>query len=762
MIRAHFAIFALAILEPAGRGALAGDASQESVPTGFEVLVLGTYHAPAMFHSPAYTPAHIRATLEKARPEVVGVESHPTWFASGRYHVVTWEAEGVAVPFARERGLSVYGVDWKDIEAWDRKEELDALRETARLEEALARSETLPLEMFGAFGRAVSPQVRQGQDEMARVDWTFINDVSGDAFGSSQWSGKSPEDEDFAAPRDRGIAERCSEVMRSHPGKRLVVVIGAHHKPFLDILFSRMEGVRVLKLGRDVELPSEAEIARAWTVEDRIAVLGHALDTPPRYFHPELLDRERLWKILEELERSGERRDAARYFRARLLTAEGRTAEAEPILDELCAEGLDGSVYPCPLREWRMRFSLADAVTLEKARLLLARNEAAGARELLTELDASFASRLDRARKSEPGQLRQIDPVHDAGFERGERAADVFDGWDTYLATGHGRLRFSGDAVARVEGERSLCLEVLEANPKDYGFHVRQEVTLPHSAAGGELRFGLATRSENLRFARLEVLPPYWSQDRTPLASVRLRLEDGLFARTEIAFPRPEHGQFALYVTFDGPPGARLWLDQGTPLTTQYTTVASNAPRLILAREFTRTLRDAPPAPSREAGLVDGGFEVGALATNPMAGWYCSATSGSVRTTLDQDVKVEGRQSLRFEILARGAAGRPALVQCASLEPATEASELEFTVALRADRPTAVALDLGWYPSPVTFASLATDEVELSPGTWTRCTLCTRVPQPGCLAAVFVYLPEESGTHLWVDDARLAPSSRRP
>ena len=95
----------------------------------FEVLVVGTGHAPTMFLSEASTPAHLRAVLEQAAPDVVAVESHPEWFAHGRYHVVTYEAEGVAVPWARERGVPAYGVDWKDVDDWDRLEQLGALRD---------------------------------------------------------------------------------------------------------------------------------------------------------------------------------------------------------------------------------------------------------------------------------------------------------------------------------------------------------------------------------------------------------------------------------------------------------------------------------------------------------------------------------------------------------------------------------------------------------------------------------------------------------
>ena len=55
-------------------------------PTGgpaFEVLVVGTIHAPWQFRSRKFHPGHVRAALEVAKPDVIGVESNPTWFAKG-------------------------------------------------------------------------------------------------------------------------------------------------------------------------------------------------------------------------------------------------------------------------------------------------------------------------------------------------------------------------------------------------------------------------------------------------------------------------------------------------------------------------------------------------------------------------------------------------------------------------------------------------------------------------------------------------------
>jgi len=171
--------------------------------TEFEVLVLGTYHAPAMFLNPDYTPAHIRATLIAAQPDVVAVESHPKWFEHGRFHVVTYEGEGVAVPFAKSRGLPVFGVDWKDIEAWDRDEELRALDLANRLKQDLARDKNLaPYRL----GRLEERSLKQRRKTANNVNWELINDVHSDEYGKSRYAGKSPEDDDFAGKRDFGIA----------------------------------------------------------------------------------------------------------------------------------------------------------------------------------------------------------------------------------------------------------------------------------------------------------------------------------------------------------------------------------------------------------------------------------------------------------------------------------------------------------------------------------------------------------------------------
>ena len=87
--------------------------SAEAAPKRQEtILIIGVEHAPGQFRSEKFSPAHIRATLEAFKPQVVGVESNPEWFAKGQFYRETYEAQHLAVPFARDNKIPVYGIDW--------------------------------------------------------------------------------------------------------------------------------------------------------------------------------------------------------------------------------------------------------------------------------------------------------------------------------------------------------------------------------------------------------------------------------------------------------------------------------------------------------------------------------------------------------------------------------------------------------------------------------------------------------------------------
>jgi hypothetical protein len=374
-----------------GTIAPAGDAPR------FEVLVLATIHAPWQFRSARFTPAHVRAALAAAHPDVLGVESPPEWFSKGRYHPVTYEAQGIAVPFAKERGIPVVGIDWQDLPAREQREADMEAQQLAMIRRQLASGNPLPLPLYGKLApeqlRETSALFRSPES-----DFDLVNGV--EALAGADVA--SPR---FGGRRNQEIAARCVAAMDAHPGKRLVVVIGAGHKQVLDALFARMKGVRVLRWGEDVEAPSAEAVERDWTTDDLLAALGHNLDGERSYFHPGLVDLPRMRDLLRLLEERPGTREAAAYFRARIDTAEAsletdaagrdkRLREAERLSDKLAAADLAGTIYPFPMDHWRMRYTFAQAVRLERARLRSSRPELDALARELASGDATTAAGL--------------------------------------------------------------------------------------------------------------------------------------------------------------------------------------------------------------------------------------------------------------------------------------------------------------------------------------------------------------------------------
>src|SRR5580765_2477273 len=83
--------------------------AQDTKPARHEtIMIIGVEHAPGELRGEKYSPAYIRSTLQAFHPQVVGVESNPEWFAKGLYYHATYEAQRIAVPFAKENNLPVY------------------------------------------------------------------------------------------------------------------------------------------------------------------------------------------------------------------------------------------------------------------------------------------------------------------------------------------------------------------------------------------------------------------------------------------------------------------------------------------------------------------------------------------------------------------------------------------------------------------------------------------------------------------------------
>ena len=527
-------------------------------------------------------------------------------------------------------------------------------------------------------------------------------------------------------------------------------MVGAHHKPFLDIHFTRMKGVRLLTLGKDVDVPTAEEIERAWTTPDLVNALAHELDAGSRYFHAELVDLPHARRLLDRLERTKQRPAAALYFQARIHVHAGDKKKATAAL-QACGRiaGKEPELYSFPMREWRMRFSLPESVAIELARL---GTSPESLQSILVRADDTIAELAEAE-----GRPRRVETIKDPGFEAGERAADFFAGWGTYLSANGGMLAFSGDEGLKREGERSLRIEVTRESEIQWPFVIRQEVSVPQCHEPVKrVSFALSARGKGVDSITLSAEPAYYVTNRKPLAEQTVSLKPDRWSEAKVEFDLPAGRKFAFFIKFTGKKGARLWLDAGSPLPVTYTTVDAELPRWMKARAFLAWVLDGSPLPGgagATVGLSDAGFEAGSLASSPMAGWF-SGDEGArlVRVSADTKRKKQGRQALRFEVL-KAKAGAPIIVSQTGDLP--EGESFELSIQLCAEKLGWARIQVGYWKDNTHFVELSSHMEPKGTGKWSKATLKFRPPKDKRRFGIFILFPGAPGGRLWLDDARL-------
>ena len=335
------------------------------------VYIVGVAHAPAQFRSPAMSPGHVRAALALLEPEVICVESQPDWFAEGRFYRQTYEAQGIAVPAAREAGLAVYGIDWIGDSSghyWERQRVARCRLERERLDGGS------PDPGDYAYGASTAGQLRV-VDPASLADFLHLN---GAEFGRERidWLDSRRDEpgspQAYIAVRDGHIAKHIAAVADERPSERIVVILGAAHKANL----TRLLKARGLRVG-DLDVLEEAADLRAgaamdaWlTGQDLVAMLVAAYDDSGGVtLPPERMQR--LWSRLDELVRSSPTEELATW-RAYLAARQRMLAgdlEAAKRGFRLLAERDAAPTFPHPGSFWRGHLTVAQAARLECGRL---------------------------------------------------------------------------------------------------------------------------------------------------------------------------------------------------------------------------------------------------------------------------------------------------------------------------------------------------------------------------------------------------------
>jgi hypothetical protein len=443
------------------------------------VYLVGVQHAPGQLVSPRMSPAHVRLALDAIRPDVVGVESNPDWFAEGRFYRETWEAFGVAVPWATARGAETYGIDWigQLDDDWSDRQRLGRVA----AERAMLRASSVDARVF-SYGAVTLDQLTETEGDR-ETDFLLLN---GDAYARrwTEWQDggrdKVGSPERYMARRNAEIADLIAAAARRHGKSRLLVVIGAAHRGDL-LRILPLRGVPVgdtAPMMREVEKAGEAAMDARLDPIDAVAILSHAFDGE-RGMAPPVARRDRLEKQLA----TGASGPAAapglrlqhRYLRARSLMLRG---DLDAAVSEFAALAGEGATIRFPYRgeSWRLHLTIGEAASLEVGRIADLQNRRPAAlsayRALLEKLeepafDAGYHSDFEfqaRARNAVRALIeapftrtmayaRRAPATPSAATAAGDTdsrtAGALARTWELHRAKKWGELRDSVDAIDR-------------------------------------------------------------------------------------------------------------------------------------------------------------------------------------------------------------------------------------------------------------------------------------------------------------------------
>lgn len=311
-----------------------------------EVVIIGTRHS-AQLEYEDHAPARMRALLNRIDPAAVGVETPPAKFAEGVYYEIAYESYGVAVPWALEKGKEVRGIDWQA----GGMEMIHALAwpDTGLVKE----SGTLPLELWDmrAMLFADTPEWR---DAVHREY----------AYGTPEPSPWNEALRRYMLYRNVMIAREIVNLAADYDGQRIAVLIGAAHKPDLDLFLESVPNVVVRHASEWWgEGLTEEEVAAEERRPDLLAILWYNL--AGGRVEPGDVDLARMDALLARLEAemqaSGQEDVEIRFLRAKRHAVAGASSKALEIYRQLVWEEWEDRPFTYPDRSLAQRIAEVNA-----------------------------------------------------------------------------------------------------------------------------------------------------------------------------------------------------------------------------------------------------------------------------------------------------------------------------------------------------------------------------------------------------------------
>lgn len=284
-----------------------------------EVVIIGTRHS-AQLEYEDHAPARMRALLNRIDPAAVGVETTPAWFAENVFFEIAYESYGVAVPWAREKGKEVRAVDWQagSIELINALSWPDTGPEASESDQSeLDQSdEHLPLELRD-MRELLFADTPEWRDAVNR-EYAYATP------DANPWNEAIRR---YMLYRNLMIAREIVNLAADYEGHRLAVLIGAAHKPDLDLFLERVPNIVVRHASEWWgEGLHEDEVAAEERRPDHLAILWFNL--AGRHVQPADVNLARMDALLARLEAAGPFDPEVRFLRSRWHDVAGEIDEA--------------------------------------------------------------------------------------------------------------------------------------------------------------------------------------------------------------------------------------------------------------------------------------------------------------------------------------------------------------------------------------------------------------------------------------------------
>jgi tetratricopeptide (TPR) repeat protein len=334
------------------------------------ILIIGVEHAPGQFRSEKFSPAHIRAALEAFKPQIVGVECNPEWYAKGQFYRSTYEAQHLAVPFARDNKIPVYGIDWignlrENDYSWRRH--IEQVRNIKKVLESPDAESAHYQYGLSSWSHQIAVE-----DSLER-DFDVLNSAE---YGekSLKWidegKGKKGSPQEYMEERDNHITDYITSVADKHSGSRIAIVIGAMHKADLERKL-RLRGFRVVgpqSITRTVPLADGEKMDKLLNAQDIAAILAEAWNTTPQSGVRRERAERLLKRLLELSDKDLKAKTWGEYFSARQKMLAGNYAAAGNDFEKI-ARSKNPLGFPLRSYSWRQHFTVQQAALLELGRI---------------------------------------------------------------------------------------------------------------------------------------------------------------------------------------------------------------------------------------------------------------------------------------------------------------------------------------------------------------------------------------------------------